>query len=190
MMTWTVTNVQSEEDRACAWCNKPFVPTQTRRQRTCVPCQTRACTQCGKQFRPKKKNQRLCSSPCASRWNALNSEAIRSAFEEGKRATVRSRAEHLSQLYKGKPNLALRGRRRVENPQSATQEIRRGHEYTTWRTAVYERDNYTCQECNRRGNVLLNAHHVKPWATYPELRFDVNNGMTLCVDCHKRVHYG
>lgn len=61
------------------------------------------------------------------------------------------------------------------------------YEYKTWRKAVYERDNYTCQKCNKRGG-RLEAHHIKPWSDYPEVRFDVNNGMTLCETCHAHEH--
>jgi len=55
-----------------------------------------------------------------------------------------------------------------------------------WRAAVFHRDDYTCQKCGHRGG-RLNAHHIKPYATHPELRFDVSNGITLCVDCHKKT---
>ncbi|MBM4401577.1 MAG: HNH endonuclease [Crenarchaeota archaeon] len=52
-----------------------------------------------------------------------------------------------------------------------------------WRIAVFEKDNYTCQECGKRGGELQ-ADHVKPWADYPELRFDLDNGQCLCKGCH------
>jgi 5-methylcytosine-specific restriction endonuclease McrA len=58
-------------------------------------------------------------------------------------------------------------------------------EYKNWRKAVYERDNYTCQFCGKRGD--LNADHIKPLYTNPELAYDVNNGRTLCVECHKKT---
>ena len=63
-------------------------------------------------------------------------------------------------------------------------EIRNSLEYKLWREAVFERDNWTCVWCHMRG-VELNADHIKPFAFYPELRFAIDNGRTLCVPCHK-----
>ena len=67
--------------------------------------------------------------------------------------------------------------------------IRQSLEYKLWRKAVYERDNYTCVWCgvrSKRGkSVILHADHIKPFAYYPELRFAIDNGRTLCIDCHK-----
>lgn len=59
-------------------------------------------------------------------------------------------------------------------------------ELKIWRRAVFQRDNWTCQECGVRGcrKYPVNAHHIKSFAEYPELRFEVSNGITLCEDCH------
>ena len=59
-------------------------------------------------------------------------------------------------------------------------------EYIAWRKAVYGRDGYTCQDCGAKKT--LTAHHVKQWAHYPALRFDVSNGVTLCGACHAKKH--
>lgn len=62
--------------------------------------------------------------------------------------------------------------------------IRSSIDMRIWRIAVFERDGYTCQVCKKVG-VILNSHHIKSFAHYPELRFDIDNGVTLCEDCHK-----
>lgn len=65
--------------------------------------------------------------------------------------------------------------------------IRHSKEYKEWRISVFERDKYSCVNCgdNRGGN--LNADHIKPFSLFPELRLDVNNGRTLCIECHKEI---
>lgn len=64
--------------------------------------------------------------------------------------------------------------------------------YKHWRVAVFERDNYTCLECGARNGqgrkVTLNADHIKPYAGFPELRYNVDNGRTLCVACHRKTY--
>ena len=62
-------------------------------------------------------------------------------------------------------------------------QIRGLFEYKNWFTAIFKRDDYTCQGCGERG-CYLNADHIKPFARYPELRFEITNGRTLCVPCH------
>lgn len=66
------------------------------------------------------------------------------------------------------------------------QKIRGSEEYKIWRKHVFNRDNYTCQACGKRG-VTLHADHELPFAYYPDLRFEILNGRTLCVNCHKKT---
>lgn len=62
--------------------------------------------------------------------------------------------------------------------------LRMSIEYKLWRKTVFERDNYTCVWCGVRGGEI-HADHIKPFAYFPELRFAIDNGRTLCVPCHK-----
>jgi hypothetical protein len=71
------------------------------------------------------------------------------------------------------------------NPES--QKERYSMEYIIWREGVYARDNWTCQSCGQRGGIL-NAHHIQPFLTHPELRVAIDNGIALCEKCHKAFH--
>ena len=59
-------------------------------------------------------------------------------------------------------------------------------EYVAWRTAVYERDRFTCVLCGERGKIQ--AHHRQAFSTHPELRYEVSNGITVCPPCHAHYH--
>lgn len=95
--------------------------------------------------------------------------------------------QKMSTVQKGKPKLWRRG----ENSQfwkggitKKNQVVRNSFEYKLWRIAVFERDKYTCIWCGYTGKELQ-ADHIKPFAQYPELRFAIDNGRTLCKPCHK-----
>lgn len=96
----------------------------------------------------------------------------------------------LSEQRKGEKGSNWQGGKVVEN-----KKIRKSLDYRIWREAVFKRDNYTCIWCGTRsGNgkaVELHPDHIKPFAYYPELRFAIDNGRTLCISCHKTTEtYG
>ena len=61
------------------------------------------------------------------------------------------------------------------------------HKEKDWRKTIFERDKYTCQFCFKIGG-NLEAHHIRSWKNYPNYRLDINNGITLCLDCHHWLH--
>ena len=60
--------------------------------------------------------------------------------------------------------------------------------YSQWRRGVYRRDYWTCQKCGFKGK-KIQAHHIKSFKEYPDLRHDIKNGVTLCIPCHKKITF-
>lgn len=86
------------------------------------------------------------------------------------------------ELYSGKNSPIWKGGR-DRHPDKV---IRKSIEYKTWRSHVFNRDDYTCQSCGIRGG-KLHADHELSFAEFPELRFEILNGRTLCIQCHKKT---
>lgn len=73
---------------------------------------------------------------------------------------------------------------------SESMRARRTKEYKEWRKLIFERDNYTCQCCGDNKGHNLSAHHIKNFSDNEELRFDTDNGVTLCDKCHNPNQIG
>ena len=58
--------------------------------------------------------------------------------------------------------------------------------YKDWRRKVWERDNLKCKLSNSDCSKKIIAHHILGWTKYPKLRYEVNNGITLCRHHHPR----
>ncbi len=70
----------------------------------------------------------------------------------------------------------------------AVSHIRGSLAYRKWRDSVYRRDGWSCTECGEhcaKGNIV--AHHIKKFSDFPESRFVVENGVTLCRACHATI---
>jgi len=163
------------------------------------------CQFCGEKIIAKymamdKPNRKFCSYSCKTTWQNKN---IPQTEEHKKQSSLRLKSlwkdkdfieryrtsEHralLAKLQSGENSHFWRGGLTDKN-----RRLRNSFLVKIWREKVFERDNYTCQSCGARsGNgyrVNLNADHIKSWSLYPELRFDVNNGRTLCWQCHKKT---
>ena len=69
--------------------------------------------------------------------------------------------------------------------------LRGSSKYKNWRRLVFKRDNFSCVICGYKSKGVrpsdIHADHIKSWALYPEERFNLDNGRTLCVPCHKKT---
>lgn len=96
----------------------------------------------------------------------------------GKKLSPETRKK-MSEIRKGEKSYLWKG---GVNP--INDSIRKSVEYKLWRESIFKRDKYTCVWCGKIGG-NMHADHIKPFAYYPELRFAIDNGRTLCVSCHK-----
>jgi hypothetical protein len=90
-------------------------------------------------------------------------------------------------MFKGKNSPVWKGGVKFHRVERAT------GEYKSWRKAVFARDKYRCQCCKAKQGeveftVELHAHHIVTWKESKELRYDTNNGITFCHDCHNKFH--
>lgn len=152
---------------------------------------TRTCAQCGQDFLAlpavvSKGRGIFCSQECAMRgrtgplaggWRggpvSHNCHFCGQHFEAN---ASRTRARFCSPRCHDRYRTHLNGRAQYG-----------GALYRQWRTAVFTRDNFTCQHCSTRGG-QLHAHHLASWASTPALRYTVANGLTLCASCHGKLH--
>jgi len=120
-------------------------------------------------------------------------DSPRWGMKHSKESNEKNRLKHLgvklSEEHKEKLRaVALKGENSVHwrgGPKSY-QRLRQGKVYRRWSIMVKERDNYTCQICGKRGG-KIHADHIKTFYKYPELRLDMDNGRTLCVQCHYKT---
>lgn len=127
-----------------------------------------------------------------------NEEALRKVllgnkWNKGRKLSLETR-QKMSKYRSGRKRPELTGDKSPNWRGGVTSEYikaRSSLEYRQWRTAVFERDNYTCVWCGYRSgtgkHINLNADHIKPFAFFPLLRYEVDNGRTLCEPCHNKT---
>lgn len=90
--------------------------------------------------------------------------------------------------WTGKKRLDMSGDKNWKWKGGVSKGYKKGYystEYKNWRKAVFKRDDFACVDCGYRG--YITAHHIKSFAYFPESRYDINNGKTLCEECHKKT---
>lgn len=64
----------------------------------------------------------------------------------------------------------------------------RDYRHAEWSLDVRRRDGFMCQKCGKDHTYTIHAHHIEAYNTAIDLRYDVNNGISLCRDCHADFH--
>lgn len=163
--------------RLCIECGKPFKIHHSV-QLTCRECMTLTCVVCGKQFKdPRHKRRATCSPECSQIHNSapmLSCQWCGQSFKQ--------RRGH-STKYCGNECRYLAARKPHDDDKKRT-----SWKYRSWRKAVLQRDNHACVRCGTTKK--LAAHHIEGWSKNLLLRYAVDNGITLCEDCHSLEHNG
>ncbi len=126
---------------------------------------------------------------------AIASRRTLNGFEKGHKVWLgREHSEEskkkMSELAKGKPHPNQSGDKHPMWKGGITPEnlrIRTSIQFRLWRESVFARDNWTCQKYGIEG-YRLHSHHIQNFADYPELRFAIDNGITLSEKAHKEFH--
>ena len=161
--------------RTCKQCNIDFLISHSRRY-YCDSCRSKTCQRCGNSFIDTPSNSVGTCIDCRGLLRAapiLTCElcAVRFSQRGGHKTKYCSQECRYSAL-------------RIEDPERG----RRSWRYKQWRRDVIHRDKYICQRCGATNR--LQAHHLKPWESNPELRYKLANGTTLCSSCHTIEHGG
>ena len=152
------------------------------------------CLICNKSFHIKpsaiKKGQgRYCSMLCRNiafkgQHHSKNTEFKKGSFARlGIRHTEKSK-QKMSISRKGKRMGKLNNRWKG-GITPINHKIRTSAEFLNWAKTIKERDNFECQICGKVG-IFLHSNHIKKFCDYPELRFDLKNGITICRDCDNK----
>lgn len=199
-------------DRVCPTCGVIFRPKQSKSKFCSSECnytnrplkgEYRGCAYCHSLFyaRPSHTTKRYCSPQCGARgrWGTkpltcewCDKEYYRSPSQIRLRGTrfcsrtCRGLSMRESQMKEDNP--AWKGGISPEN-----RRVRNSVAFKEWRESVFARDNWTCHVCGKRSEkgveCVLHPHHILPFASHSDWRFVVPNGITLCSQCHKEVHY-
>jgi hypothetical protein len=145
----------------------------------------KVCVECGRAKSPQGKR---CGS-CAAKRRVKENPQTAPPDRTGKQKHLYSNKFRVGfkPPHAGRHFYQIRGEKHPNWKGGVTAEhekARKSLEYKLWRKAVFERDNYICQRCDKRGG-YLQVDHINEWADFPELRYEISNGQTLCLGCHK-----
>ena len=147
------------------------------------------CVICGKQFKGMKYNaNKYCSRECYMKDHRIKDKE-RICPKCGKAFTAKASEDKYCswECYNSDRHMpAGEDHWNWKGGISKINDNRDSVDYKKWRYKVYKRDSFKCVKCGSKEK--LNAHHIFSWRFYPDKRYDVDNGITLCEDCHIKIH--
>lgn len=157
------------------------------------------CKHCDKEFHSHDKNAKFCSRECSNLHKTtsikINCEFCGKEMLYEQNLLKRNKHYFCSReccLHYKTNNNYFKGENNPRYNHNLTNEEREQkrnyEEYIKWRKLVYERDNYTCQCCRGTKSNSFNAHHLNSYDWCKKERTSVDNGVTLCNECHKSFH--
>ena len=200
--------------KECKHCGEPFGTRYSATMYCSKKCSSLGrrhsffCKKCGEKFfAPKCKGRVYCSRRC-SESSPAKKEAFLNYLERRKTNPIvykkwitglkkasktadRSKQSAYCKSLVGSKNPMWKGGVTPEY-----RKLRMTKRYKEWRSSVFERDLFTCQECgirsSKKQHVILQAHHLTSFAELLKTNrknsiFDIKNGVTLCLSCHRRT---
>ena len=189
---------------SCVHCGVTFAPTRNRRKfcsRRCAshygaairaPKPLQPCQECGEGFKALGTERKFCSIKCmsiAKRLSRGNCVICDKPFYKAEQPQTKTCSHACHMLLQRRNRKGEKSHLWQGGKTKRTGLIRASAQYSIWRKAVFERDDFTCLDCRQRGGKLA-AHHKVPFSVAPELAFEISNGATLCWPCHGKVHTG
>lgn len=135
----------------------------------------------------KKGKRKFCSRSCSTKARSIGNtwgrlRRITPEYRKLMRSIMKGkRRPKIAESKRGSKNPNWRGGISPKNKR-----VRMSADFKEWRKKIFERDDYTCQDCGKRGGEL-HPDHIKQFAYFPELRFELSNGRTLCKKCHMKT---
>jgi hypothetical protein len=164
--------------KICSICNKEFT--------TYIETQICCSLECGNKH--KKNTKILICANCNNEFERTVSEIYWGNKRGNENVFCSAKCKREYHIGENHPSY-IENRTKLKDQNKS---IRWSTEMKVWRKEIYARDNYSCQMCGNKSGinnvVVLNAHHIERFIDNKDMRFNIENGITLCETCHKLTY--
>lgn len=151
------------------------------------------CIECDVTFRAfnyRFERTKFCSRKCQGSFQCTKNLAGKPHSQETKDKMRDIKLKSPIRYWLGKTRLSMTGENNVrwilDRSELKESGDRRSVKYRDWRKQVWLRDKFTCRIADNNCDGRIEAHHILGYAEHVELRYNINNGITLCHAHHPR----